>query len=125
MDLAHAIRARIMTLSNAHLAVVDPRKVTAYLLNAGHPDNGGKSTFFEGLGYVRSDPSPLVEALKSIARGGEVIEQVESVHGQKYVVDGMLMSHTEQNRSRAIRTVWIVERSTDAPRLVTAYPREE
>jgi len=114
-----------MTLPNAHVAVVDPRKVTAYLLNAGHPDNGGKSTFFEGLGYVRSDPSPLVEALKSIARGGEVIEQVESVHGQKYVVDGMLMSHTEQNRSRAIRTVWIVERSTDAPRLVTAYPREE
>jgi len=114
-----------MTLPNAHLAVVDPRKVADYLLNAAHPDNGGKSKFFEGLGYVRSDPSLLVEALKSIAVDGEVVERFESVHGQKYVVDGMLMSHTEQNRSRAIRTVWIVERSTDEPRLVTAYPREE
>ena len=61
---------------------------------------------------------------ESIAVLGEVVARFESVHGQKYVVDGMLMSHTEQNRSRAIRTVWIVERSTDAPRLVTAYPRE-
>jgi len=114
-----------MKLPNAHLAVVDQRKVADYLLNAAHPDNGGKSKFFEGLGYVRSDPSPLVEALKSIAVVGEVVEQFESVHGQKYVVEGILMSHTEQDRSRAIRTVWIVERSTDAPRLVTAYPREE
>jgi hypothetical protein len=52
-----------------------------------------------------------------------VVERSESVHGEKYIVDGMLMSHTEQSRSRAVRTVWIVERSTDAPRLVTAYPR--
>ena len=113
-----------MKLPNAHLAVVDHRKVGDYLLNAGHPDNGGKSKFFERLGYVPSDPSPLVSALKQVVETGEVVERLESIHGQKYVVDGMLVSHTEQNRSRHIRTVWILERSTDAPRLVTAYPGE-
>ena len=114
-----------MTLPNAHLAVVNQRKVVDYLLNAAHPDNGGKSKFFEGLGYSGADPSPLVAALKGIAVVGEVIERFESVHWEKYVVDGMLISDTEQSRSRAVRTVWIVERSADAPRLVTAYPRRE
>ena|SRR5438270_670492 len=112
-------------LPNPHLAVVDHRKVVDYLLNPGHPDNGGKSRFFELLGYLRSDTAPLVAALKSVAEAGDVVERLESVHGQKYVVDGVLMSHTGQNRSRRIRTVWILERSTDAPRLVTAYPGEE
>jgi hypothetical protein len=97
--------------------------VVDYLLNAAHPDNGGKAKFFEALGYSGADPSSLVGALKNIAVAGKVVERSESVHGEKYIVDGMLMSHTEQSRSRAVRTVWIVERSTDAPRLVTAYPR--
>ena len=114
-----------MILPNAHLAVVDHRKVADYLLNAVHPDNGGKSKFFERLGYSRAEPSSLVAALKSLAVVGAVIERFESAHGQKYVVDGLLMSHTGENRSRPIRTVWIVEPSTGVPRLVTAYPREE
>ena len=71
-----------MTLPNAHLAVVDQREVADYLLNAAHPDNGGKSKFFEGLGYVRSDPSPLVEALKSIAGVGEVVERSNRFMGR-------------------------------------------
>lgn len=112
-------------LPNVHLALVDQRKVSEYLLNPAHPDNGGKSKFFELLGYVRADPSPLVAALKKAAETGEIVESLKSAHGEKYVVDGVLMSHTEQKRSRPIRTVWIIERSTDAPRLVTAYPREE
>ena len=35
----------------------------------------------------------------TVAKAGEVVEKLESVHGQKYIVDGILMSHTEQNRS--------------------------
>jgi len=51
---------------------------------------------------------PLVAALKRSPRKGELVEKIESVHGRKYVVDGMLMSHTEQNRSRRIRIVWFI-----------------
>jgi len=35
-----------MRLPNAHFAVVDREKITEYLLNSEHPDNGGKAAFF-------------------------------------------------------------------------------
>lgn len=114
-----------MKLPNAHLAVVDQRKVADYLLNAAHPDNGGKARFFEALGYPASDAARLVDALRAVAETGETIERVESRYGEKYVVDGLLVSQTEKGRSRVLRTVWIIERGLDAPRLVTAYPRED
>ena len=58
-------------LPNAESAVVDRRKVLEYLLNAAHPDNGGKARFFEGLGFSGNDPSPPVAALHGVATSGE------------------------------------------------------
>ena len=48
-----------MHLPRAETATVDERKVAAYLLNAAHPDNGGKSRFFDELGYKPSDSAKL------------------------------------------------------------------
>lgn len=39
---------------------------------------------------------------------------------EKYVVDGWLSVHTQESRQWSIRTVWIIDRGEDAPRLVTA-----
>lgn len=66
-----------------------------------------------------------MEALRGVAMHGEVVSGVESVHGEKYVVDGWLSVHTQENRQWSIRTVWIIDRGKDAPRLVTAYPGKE
>jgi hypothetical protein len=99
--------------------------VLDYLLNEAHPDNGGKARFFGFLGYSREDPEPLMQALRDIAKQGEVVSSSESVHGQKHVVDGQLSGHTEESRQWSIRTVWIVDLGEDAPRLVTAYPGKE
>ena len=96
-----------------------------YLLNAAHPDNGGKAGFFEALGFSADAPEHLVDALRTVAVTGEAVDRVESSHGEKYVVDGLLALHTEKGHGRMVRTVWIIERGQDAPRLVTAYPREE
>ena len=114
-----------MTLRNAHLAAVERRKVTDYLLNAAHPDNGGKASFFQSLGYVADDPEPLTGALRSVARNGTVVERSESIHGEKYVVDGLLPAHTDEKQTKTVRTVWVIDRGSDAPRLVTAYPGRE
>jgi hypothetical protein len=46
-------------------------------------------------------------------------------HGEKYVVDGWLAAQTQESRRWSVRTVWIVDRGGDAPRLVTAYPGKE
>ena len=112
-----------MKLRNSHLAVVERFKVVEYLLNSAHPDNGGKAQFFESLGFSAANPEPLISALRALAQTGEVVENVESSHGEKYVVDGPISSQTED--SRTVRTVWIIDRGLGAPRLVMAYPGKE
>jgi len=95
----------VVQLRNAHLAVVERHKLLEYLLNAAHPDNGGKAQFFESLGFTSENPEPLAGALTAVARTGEVMELVESTHGEKYVVDGTVSSQTEKGRHRMVRTV--------------------
>jgi len=112
-------------LRNAHLAVVDRGKIVDYLLQEAHPDNGGKARFFTSLGFSRDDPERLVMALRDVAEHGEVVKSAESVHGKKYVVEGSLSRHTQESRQGRVRTVWIINRGDDVPRLVTAYPSEE
>jgi hypothetical protein len=112
-------------LPNAHLAVIERSKVVDYLLNEAHPDNGGKARFFGLLGYSREDPEPLIQALREVAEYGEVVSSAESAHGQKHVVDGRLSGHTQERRPGSVRTVWIIDRGQDSPRLITAYPGKE
>ena len=114
-----------MKLRNAHVAVVDREKVVDYLLNEAHPDNGGKARFFASLGFSRDNPEPMMKALREVAGHGEVVHTAESVHVEKYVVDGWLSAHTQESRRLSVRTVWIIDRGGDAPRLVTAYPGKE
>ena len=114
-----------LAFRNAHLAVVDRQKIVDYLLNSAHPDNGGKAQFFESLGFSAGLPELLIDALRAVAQTGEVVERVESTHGEKYVVEGPVLSQTDSSHSRMVRTIWIVDRGLDAPRLVTAYPGKE
>ena len=115
----------VVQLRNAQLVIVERHKLLEYLLNAAHPDNGGKAQFFESLGFTSENPELLADALHAVAQTGEVVELVESAHGEKYVVDGSVSSHTERSRRRMVRTVWIIDRGARAPRLVTAYPGRE
>ncbi len=112
-----------MKLPNAHLAIVEEEKITAYLLDAAHPDNGGKAAFFHKLGFHRGDWATFAGALRALADAGKVTKNVESVHGTKYIVDGRL--DTPSGKSPMVRSVWIVDREVEAPRLVTTYPHEE
>jgi hypothetical protein len=112
-----------MKLPNAHLAIVDREKIVDYLLNPAHPDNGGKAKFFLGHGFTAEQWQDFAEALRRLAGSFPVIERVESQHGVKYIVIGRI--ETASGRSPSLRTVWIVDKGTNKPRLVTAYPGEE
>lgn len=112
-----------MKLPNAHLAIVEQEKITGYLLNAAHPDNGGKAAFFQMLGFHEGDWPTLATALRKLADAGEVAKSVESAHGQKYIVEGSI--ETPSGKSPMVRSIWIVDRGPEAPRLVTAYPHQE
>lgn len=111
-----------MKLPNAHLAIVDREKIADYLLNPAHPDNGGKAKFFLGLGFTVEQWQVFAEALRTLAAAFQVMEHVESPHGIKYILIGRI--ETASGRSPSVRTVWIVDKGNDKPRLVTAYPGE-
>jgi hypothetical protein len=52
----------------------------------------------------------------------EVTESLESPHGVKYVLDGAI--ETPGGKTPTVRSVWIVDRGQNCPRLVTAYPAQ-
>jgi hypothetical protein len=109
-----------MGLPNAHRAFVEREKIVAYLLNATHPDNGGKAPFFRSLGFDANDWSRFAAALRRLALTGVVSRRLDSTHGTKYVIDGRLEGSGAS--AHLVRTVWIVEHGQDAARLVTAFP---
>jgi hypothetical protein len=112
-----------MQLPDPDDAAVERDKILSYLLNAGHPDNGGKARFFEGLGFQHDRWETLAAAFRNLAHEATVTQSLESPHGQKYVIVGKIESPS--GRVAMVQTVWIVERGADMPRLVTAYPYEE
>ena len=112
-----------MMLPGADQAIIENRKLRDYLLNAEHPDNGGKAAFFAGWGFSGDDLSPLVFAIQEMVQGNPVAKAVQSNWGMKYVVDGTLAS--PKGVTPSVRTIWIVEPGTTAPRLVSAYPAPE
>lgn len=112
-----------MELPNAHLARVERERLLDYLLNESHPDNGGKAAFFLGLGFSPNNWLALARALVQLAEESELVTSMESVHGIKYIVDGRLT--LALRKSAAVRTVWIIDKNDERPRLVTAYPGKE
>jgi hypothetical protein len=112
-----------MTLPNGTRGLVERDKVVKYLMNLRHPEGAGKARFFLRLGFKPDEWPVLAEALPLVAREGIVSLVVESVHGNKYIVDGTLRG--PYGRVAPVRTVWIREPGNERPRLVTAYPREE
>ncbi len=109
-----------MKLPNAHLAVVEQVKIAGYLLNAAHPDNGGKADFFLALGFRTGGWHNLATAFRKLAAECPVTKKMESPHGLKYIVDGKI--ETPAGKSPGVRTIWVVDQGSETPRLVTAYP---
>ena len=102
---------------------VDPSKITDSLLN--EVTSRGKATFFLHLGFRAEEWETLAAALKVQARDNPVTSIVDSPYGKRYSVDGPI--ETPQNRQPRprIRTVGILEKGTQTPRLITAYPVQE
>lgn len=110
-----------MKVPNAERALVEQEKLTDYLLNLAHPDNGGKAQFFFSAGFTKGDWHILAMALRQLIEQSPVTIKVESPHGIKYVIDGKIMTPREETRE--LRTIWIVDTGENIPRLVPAYPK--
>lgn len=112
-----------MTIPNAANCIVEPDKARDYLLNLSHPAGKGKTAFFTAMGFRQHNWEVLATALRQMVRRSPVTISMTSRHGQKYIVDGALV--TPNGQMPLIRTVWVVDTGTDRPRLVTAYPMDQ
>ena len=107
------------SLPNADRAVIDPRKLTDYLLAHSHPVGRSKARFFESLGFVTAEAEVLASALRELAREPDGITAEDSGFGTKYIADGLLRGPITTGR---VRSIWIIEHGSEIPRFVTAYP---
>jgi hypothetical protein len=109
----------MLEIPNLDQAVVDTRKLTDYLLARSHPVGRSKASFFESMGFTAEAPDVLGNALRELAKQPDGITVDDTDVGRKYIVVGLLRGPAASAR---VRTVWIVDRGTDIPRFVTAYP---
>ncbi len=109
-------------LANAHLAIIDQRKITHYLLASEHPAGRAKAGFFRGFGFRRSEWRELEKALLEHALTATVVALNETAFGRKYIVDGPLRS--PDGRMPQVRAIWFVTVGEIYPRLVTVYPMQ-
>lgn len=107
---------------DAQLNVPD-EKLFDYLLSETHPTGSSKAQFFKALGFSKKNHTLLRIQLVSLARFSEIVNEIETLHGTKYVIDGTIVTPTGQ--IAFIRTVWIRNKNSDIIRLVTAYPAKK
>jgi hypothetical protein len=109
-----------MKLPNLDYAVVATTKLETHLLNSGHPIGWGKAEFFARFGYRKTDLKRLAGDLIQHAMHNEVATVTETPFGTRYTVEGLLATPTGE-RPR-LRSVWFMDKGTDVPRLISAYP---
>ena len=109
-----------MRLPNADRAKVDRGKITEYLLSTDHPDGRSKARFFAGFGFRIENWEVLAEALRKHGASHSVVNTVESEYGTRYTIEGEL--ETPDGQRPRVRTVWMVKKGSEAPRLITGYP---
>jgi hypothetical protein len=108
-----------MKLPNVARASVDIAKLRDYCLNSTHPEGRHKArVFHSALGISSGDAEFLRQAILDAVAGTDAVAGDSDAHGARYLVDFELK---RESRQAAIRTVWIVRRNEDFPRLLTCY----
>ena len=109
-----------MRIPHAEGAEVDIRKLRDYCLNPEHPEGKHKARLFAAaVGMTIIDAPDLRRALLEIVQTNDAELGLRDDYGQRYTVDFLLEWRGKQ---AIIRSGWIIEHDSDAPRLTTCYP---
>lgn len=108
-----------MKLPNQERAVVAESKILKYLLDETHPRGKDKAVFFVSFGFSRDKWEELAKALLKHA-AHEVASTLDTAEGIHYAVEGDLQ--TPDHRNPQVRSIWAIDRNSDHPRFITAYP---
>ena len=111
-----------MNLPNAQQARIEREKITNYLLSTNNLDGQSKAKFFSQFGFSIEQWQILADALRDHGASHNVVNTDKTDYGIKYIIDGPL--ETPDGRNPYVRTVWQIDKGSDYPRLVTAYPAD-
>ena len=109
-----------MKLPNHERAVVAESKILKYLLDETHPRGKDKAIFFTSFGFSRDKWQELAEGLLKHAAVHEVASALNTPEGIHYAVEGELQ--TPDQRNPQLRSIWAIDRGSQTPRFITAYP---
>lgn len=109
-----------MKLPNGDKAIIPKDKLTDYLLSEIHTDGKSKAKFFRKFGFNEANVNLLEKSLLKIAKSEDIIDEITSLFGIKYVVDGKLKNPAK--KAVQVRTIWIIEKGQNRPRFITGYP---
>jgi hypothetical protein len=108
-----------MKLPNAHSASVDLRKLQDYCLNPEHPRGKNKARVFQSaLGVGRKNAEELRSLILSAVGELDCIPGESDEYGSRYFVD---IEWQRLEKSATIRTMWMVKRNEDIPRMTSCY----
>ena len=109
-----------MKLPNREFAVIEPEKLTDYLLNPNHRRGGAKARLLIRFGYSATDWQRLEADIRQYHLGTDVEMVRETPYGTRYQIFAALQTPT--NESLLVRTVWQVDHGQTFPRLITLVP---
>jgi hypothetical protein len=109
-----------MIIPNAELAIIDIRKLRDYCLNPLHDEGKHKARLFAAsVGMTETDAEALRQILLKAIKTESAIIGRRDEYGQRYTVDFLL---EWQGRETMVRSGWIIEHTTEIPRLTTCFP---
>jgi hypothetical protein len=73
-----------------HLAIIEERKLTQYLLASSHPAGGAKAAFFQRFGFSAAQWQTLRDALHEHSQSARIVAVGETRFGGKYTLEGQL-----------------------------------
>jgi uncharacterized protein YukE len=102
----------------------DPNKISRYAMNPDHPTGRHKyRVIHSATGLDVGDAALIGQQIREGVRSGTPILGKADQHGQRWAVDVLL---TGPSGTITVRTAWIVEPGSAAPRMVTiSFPKQE
>jgi len=101
-----------MKLPNGSSAIVEHEKLAGYCLNPEHPRGRHKARLFAAYGITQADV--LHVALVKAVASSEALPGVIDDFGARFSIDFDL-------NGANVRSIWIIRRNEDFPRLVSCY----
>lgn len=111
---------QIMKIPNANRAVIEPSKLTEYLLNTEHKRGGSKAKLLLQFGYSLDNWQQLEIDIRTFHLSQDASMMKETIYGTRYEITNELL--TPSNRLLRVKTVWQIDQGTDFARLITLIP---